>query len=84
LVKIAQIGVQVLPILEQHVVQASQFSQTHGLLTCDALIVAVMQANRLTNLASLDTEFDRVPGLARYAPAWASPLPAARPDTGKS
>jgi predicted nucleic acid-binding protein len=30
--------------------------------------VAVMQANRLTNLASNDADFDRVPGLTRYAP----------------
>ncbi|MGH7170092.1 MAG: PIN domain-containing protein [Gemmataceae bacterium] len=35
----------------------------------DALIVAVMQANGLTNLASEDDDFDRVPGLTRYAPA---------------
>jgi len=33
------------------------------------LIVAVMQANGLTNLASNDADFDRVPGLTRYAPA---------------
>jgi predicted nucleic acid-binding protein len=39
-----------------------------GLLTNDGLIVAVMQANALTNLASNDADFDRVPGLTRYAP----------------
>jgi predicted nucleic acid-binding protein len=39
-----------------------------GLLTNDGLIVAVMQANGLTNLASNDADFDRVPGLTRYAP----------------
>jgi predicted nucleic acid-binding protein len=33
------------------------------------LIVAIMQANGLTKLASNDTNFDRVPGLTRYAPA---------------
>jgi predicted nucleic acid-binding protein len=37
-------------------------------LTDDALMVAVMQANGLTSLASLDTDFNRVPGLTRYAP----------------
>ena len=40
-----------------------------GLLSNDALIVAVMQANGLTRLASHDADFDRVPGLTRYAPA---------------
>ena len=69
LIKIAQIGIQVLPVLEQHVIQASQLSQAHELLTGDALVVAVMRANGLTNLASLDTDFDRVQGITRYAPA---------------
>jgi predicted nucleic acid-binding protein len=44
-------------------------SQQIGLLSNDALVVAVMQAQGLTKLASHDTDFDRVPGLARYAPA---------------
>jgi predicted nucleic acid-binding protein len=69
LVKIAQIGIRVLPVLEPHVSQAAQLCRAHELLTGDALVVAVMQANGLTNLASLDADFDRVPGLTRYAPA---------------
>ncbi len=69
LVKIAQIGIQVLPVLEQHVVQAAQLSRAYELLTGDALVVAVMQAHGLTNVASLDDDFDRVPGLTRYAPS---------------
>jgi predicted nucleic acid-binding protein len=44
-------------------------SQQSGLLTIDALIVAVMQANGLTRIASHDSDFDRVPGLTHYAPA---------------
>jgi predicted nucleic acid-binding protein len=69
LVKIAQIGIQVLPVLEHHVIQASQLSRGHELLTGDALIVAVMQTSGLTKLASNDGDFDRVPGITRYAPA---------------
>jgi predicted nucleic acid-binding protein len=38
------------------------------LLINDALIVAVMTVNGLSRLASHDTDFDRVPGLTRYAP----------------
>jgi predicted nucleic acid-binding protein len=68
LVRIAQIGVQVLPVAEQHVMQASQLSQAHELLTGDALIVAVMQGHGLIHLASNDADFDRVPGITRYAP----------------
>ncbi|MGH7173994.1 MAG: hypothetical protein ACRELF_14395 [Gemmataceae bacterium] len=37
-------------------------------LTGDALVVAVMRHHHLTNLASIDKDFDRVPGLPRYAP----------------
>jgi predicted nucleic acid-binding protein len=44
-------------------------SQQTGLLSSDALIFAVMQHNGLTNLASLDDDFDRVPGLTRYGSA---------------
>jgi predicted nucleic acid-binding protein len=43
-------------------------SQQHGLLTNDAISVAVMQANGLTKIASADGDFDRVPGLTRYEP----------------
>ena len=32
------------------------------------LIVAVMQAHGLGKIASADTDFDRVPGIPRYAP----------------
>jgi predicted nucleic acid-binding protein len=38
------------------------------LLTNDALTVTVMQANGLTKVAGADSDFDRVPGLTRYAP----------------
>jgi predicted nucleic acid-binding protein len=37
-------------------------------LTDDALIVALMQANGLAKIASDDRDFDRDPGLSRYAP----------------
>ena len=35
----------------------------------DALAVAVMRGHGLTLLASHDADFDRVPGITRYAPA---------------
>lgn len=47
---------------------AAALCQQFGLLTNDGLIVAVMQANGLTKIASNDADFDREPGLARYAP----------------
>jgi predicted nucleic acid-binding protein len=63
------LGIQVLPITFSTVEAATLLSQQHELLTGDALVVAVMQAHGLTNLASNDTDFDRVLGLTRYAPA---------------
>ena len=59
----------VLNITPSLVLAAAALSQQTGLLHNDALIVAVMQAHGLNNLASHDADFDRVPGLTRYAPA---------------
>jgi predicted nucleic acid-binding protein len=47
---------------------ATDLSRQTGLLYGDAVIVAVMQTNGLSHLASLDADFDRVPGITRYAP----------------
>ncbi len=43
--------------------------EQHALLSGDALVVAVMHERGFTHLASHDADFDRVPGLTRYAPA---------------
>jgi predicted nucleic acid-binding protein len=62
------IGVQVLPIDRDLVSKAADVTQQFGLLANDALIVTVMQRAGLTQLTSNDADFDRVPGLTRYAP----------------
>jgi len=67
--QVSQFGIQVLAIAPTLVVAGAAISQQTGLLTNDALIIAVMQANRLTKLASEDDDFDSVPGITRYAPA---------------
>jgi predicted nucleic acid-binding protein len=67
--KIPQMRIQVLTIPADMVDAAAGISQQIGILSNDALIVAVMRANGLTKLASNDADFDRVPGLTRYAPA---------------
>jgi predicted nucleic acid-binding protein len=48
---------------------ATTLSQKHQLLTGDALVVAVMLDQGLTNVASTDADFDRVPGVTRYTEA---------------
>jgi predicted nucleic acid-binding protein len=65
----APLGIQVVPLDLALASAAAVRSQQYGLLTGDALIVAVMEHYRLTELASNDADFDRVPGLTRYAPA---------------
>jgi predicted nucleic acid-binding protein len=65
---VALLPIQVLTILPDWIAVAAGLSQLFGLLSNDALIVAVMQAHGLTKLASHDADFDRVPGLTRYAP----------------
>jgi predicted nucleic acid-binding protein len=58
----------VLTIPAALVATAAAVSQQTGLLSDDALIVAVMRHYGLANLASHDADFDRVPGITRYAP----------------
>lgn len=66
--EILGIGMQVLPVSAEHVLLAADLSRMHGLLSGDALILAVMQSRGITNLASSDADFDRVAGITRYAP----------------
>jgi predicted nucleic acid-binding protein len=61
-------NLQILPVAPVMLATAAALSQQIGLLTNDALIVAVMQAQGLSKIASNDTDFDRVPGLNRYGP----------------
>ncbi len=63
-----QLNIQVIPITQTLLEAATRASQRFELLTGDALIVAVMQAQNLTHLASNDADFDRVTWLTRYEP----------------
>jgi len=67
--EVPRYGIDVLPIGPLLPDAAAAVSQQTGLLSNDALVVAVMQTNGLTSLASNDADFDRVPGLNRFAPA---------------
>ena len=66
--QIPRYHVQVLTIGPHLSAAAAVISQQTGLLTNDALLVSVMREHGLTNLASHDVDFDRVPGLVRYGP----------------
>ncbi len=60
--------VSVLAIALPSISLAASISQQSGLLSNDALLVAVMQSHGIANLASNDSDFDRVPGIIRFAP----------------
>ena len=64
---VAVIGIEVLPVFGRHVESAAALSQQLGLLSNDALVLAVMQEHGLSQLASHDTDFDRVQGIARFS-----------------
>jgi predicted nucleic acid-binding protein len=66
--EVTLIGLDVLAIAKSHVSVAADISRQTGLLSGDAVVVAVMRDHGLTLLASEDSDFDRVPGLTRYAP----------------
>jgi predicted nucleic acid-binding protein len=67
--EVGNFGFQVASVESSHVLSAAALSQQHGLLSGDALVVAMMHAHGLALLASHDADFDRVPGITRYAPA---------------
>jgi predicted nucleic acid-binding protein len=48
---------------------AAEASQQTELLHNDALIVAAVRIHGLPNLASADSDFDRVAGITRYGPS---------------
>jgi predicted nucleic acid-binding protein len=65
---IDRLPLRMLAVTDRHVMDAANLSQQCGLLTNDAIVIALMQENHLAHLASNDCDFDRVPGITRYAP----------------
>lgn len=56
-------------VTRANVSQAVYISRAHGLLTNDALTVAIMNQHGLTRIASNDADFDRLPGFTRFTPS---------------
>ena len=66
--ELIRIGVRIVGVTQPDVIRAADLSRVYGLLSGDALIVAIMQGQSLVNLASNDADFDRVPGIIRFRP----------------
>ncbi len=66
--EIERLGLETIEVNAADVLHAAEISQRFGLLTNDAVAVAVMQRRGLRNLASNDEDFDRLPGITRFTP----------------
>jgi predicted nucleic acid-binding protein len=66
--EVPKLSIQVESTTLNLVLTAAQLSRQHELLSGDALIAAFMQTHGITQLASADSDFDRVPWITRYAP----------------
>jgi predicted nucleic acid-binding protein len=67
--RVAQSRIVVLPASGALLVAAVGLCQQPGMLITDAPTLALMQAHNLSKIASDDSDFDRAPGITRYAPA---------------
>jgi predicted nucleic acid-binding protein len=67
-VAVLQSRIRMLSVSPTLMSTAAALSRQHGLLTNDAVILALMQAHGLIHLASHDAHFDSVPAITRYAP----------------
>ena len=68
LAKMPTLRIRVLPVRWREITLAMAASRRYGLLANDALIIATMQAHRLTHLASNDADFRRVPTITLWRP----------------
>lgn len=66
--KIGQMNLTILSPTLKVLIRSSSVRKTEGLLTNDSLVVAVMQEQGLTKLATTDRDFERVAGLEVYKP----------------
>jgi predicted nucleic acid-binding protein len=66
--RIILLGLRTILVTDLHVEQAAEISRQYGLLTNDCPLITLMRDRGLKNLASNDSDFDRIPGILRYAP----------------
>jgi predicted nucleic acid-binding protein len=67
--EVPKLGIRTLTVPETFIETAASLSRQTGLLSADALILALMRHHSLSKIASEDTDFDRVPGVTRYGPS---------------
>jgi predicted nucleic acid-binding protein len=66
--ELSGMGMVLLPTDAALLAEAADLSRTHGLLTNDAIIVALMRRHSLSILATNDDDFGGIPGLSVWSP----------------
>ena len=66
--RIFEMNLAVLALEEPRVRRGQQVRISHGLLTLDSLLVAAAEENSITNLVTLDSDFDHIAELTVYKP----------------
>ncbi len=66
--KIQAVGVQILPTTLDDLLASQEFKMAFGLLTNDAITLAVMKRHRLTHIATNDPDFERAEFLTVWKP----------------
>jgi predicted nucleic acid-binding protein len=66
--QLERLPITLLPVDLAILRQAAELAQQYGLLTNDAIIVALMQRHGLTHITTNDDDFDRVPGITVWKP----------------
>jgi predicted nucleic acid-binding protein len=61
-------AVRIVPLDDALLDEAARISTQYGLLTNDSLIVALIERHGITDLATNDDDFDRVPGIRVWKP----------------
>jgi predicted nucleic acid-binding protein len=65
---VRQARIDILPLTYRDLHASRVYREQHGLLVNDSLIVAVMQRERMQFLATNDSDFERVTGIAVHMP----------------
>ncbi len=66
--RLSIVPMNLLPLDGQLLRDAAQLAVRHGLLTNDAMIVALMQRHGLSHLVTNDADFDSIPSLTIWKP----------------
>ena len=66
--KIHTLGIKILPIDIDDIFKSNEIKKELGLLTNDAITLAVMRRHRLSKIATNDPDFDRITDLSVWKP----------------